>query len=92
METVKRYDDDYSIRAALSENGLLIDFEIVGEDDVVEIYGSVKWDGCMNWATSEDCMFHFCSPADAERLAGMFADVWDEGKKLMPNADKGYGT
>ena len=91
MLTVKEYEDGRLLRAALGDNELYVDFELVGDDGEVEITGSVKWDGCMNWETNPQVLYHFCSPDDAETLAASFKDVWTEGRKLMPRADKNYG-
>jgi hypothetical protein len=85
--TVREYDDGFSIRAALGDNESYVDFAIIGDDEEAEISGSVKWDGCINWETNPACMMHFCGPSDADRLAALFKDVWEEARKLMPHAD-----
>lgn len=87
------YEDDselWSVRYWLHENGLSVYFELVGDDGEVEIDGSVKWDGCMNWRTSEACMYHFCNPQHAVDLAHRFSKVWELGLSIMPKAAECY--
>lgn len=61
----------------LHENGLSCEFAIFsGGDDTPDIHGSVKWDGCINWQTTEDCMAHFCSPENADELSRAFKEAW----------------
>lgn len=60
----------------LHENGLSVEFEFrCDQDGEVEISGFHKWDGCVNWNTNPDCMYHFCGADDAERLTAMFRTV-----------------
>jgi hypothetical protein len=50
--------------------------------------GSVKWDGCSNWAFGEpDCMTHICGVSDlAKHIAGMRA-VYELAARVLPTWD-----
>lgn len=56
----------------LHENGLSVAFQIHDpQDDEVEVTGFVKWDGCVNWSTSDNCMYHFCGKEHLVHFAQM---------------------
>lgn len=68
--------------------GSAIQFEIRGiQDGEMEIYGDFKWDGCVNWSTSEQCMFHFCGPADLIRLQRQFFTLGEIAKRELKSWD-----
>lgn len=60
-------------------NSAVVDFEILDfgacEDETGKsIRGSVKFDGCMNWTTSNECAEHTCGPENvAETTAKLNA-------------------
>ena len=60
----------------LHEDGLSLDFEF-RDDEVgdVEVRGYHKWDGCVDWETSETCMAHFCGLENAVELVVKFRTV-----------------
>lgn len=37
-----------------------------------EVHGHVKWDGCVNWMSSSECMGHFCAPDDMDSFVHAF--------------------
>lgn len=77
-------DGELPIRWRIAHD-LLMDFQIYGlDDDEVEIEGSVKWDGCINWSTSESCAYHFCEPLCVDRLARAFDRVWKLAAANIP--------
>ena len=89
LPIVRQYDDGFEIRAQLGYNKFFVDFQICEENmggHEVVIAGHVKWDGCMDWDTG-DVMYHCCGPEGVDRLAEILKDVWEEAKKIMPNAD-----
>lgn len=49
-------------------------FEMFGDDDEMELSGFVKF-GCLNWSTSEDCMYHTCDEAQELELVRRFQIV-----------------
>jgi hypothetical protein len=88
---VFRHSDDEKV-----EEGSLYYFEIIPGDYCLEfklfnnmdlsfheINGQLKWDGCMNWETNPSCMYHFCGPDDAFRLAKMFDYLYSFGKNYI---------
>lgn len=81
---------EHAIRIRLGVHDAYCEFEILklyygGEDEIYEmvVRGSSKWDGCMNWETDPECMYHFCSDYDADILAALFKEVWVLAKALM---------
>jgi hypothetical protein len=63
-----------------------MEFELVekvginGKDDErVRIKGFLKWDGCMNWSTSDHLMYHFCEEDDADLVNEAFKKLWEIG-------------
>jgi len=63
-----------------------IDFQILNlnasEEDNVDAYGFLKYDGCMNWQTDPDCMAHFCDPEQAGNFMNAIKHVWTLGPNL----------
>lgn len=51
------------------------------------IQANVKWDGCINWETSPDCMYHFCGPEDSLRLHRAFVRAWEFTRDNLDVAD-----
>ncbi len=47
----------------------------------------VKWDGCVNWQTNPDCMFHFCGVDDLEKLREAFLVMWQFTRDNLDVAD-----
>lgn len=45
------------------------------------IRGSVKWDGCINWSTNEDCAMHGCGPGHAKEMGDLFAAIYNLAKR-----------
>ncbi len=80
---------EHAIRIRLGTSNYYCDFEILklydfeSEEYEMVVRGSSKWDGCMNWETDPDCMYHFCSDFDADMLAALFKEVWVLAKELM---------
>lgn len=72
---LKAMVDENDVRWCVGENGLYLEFEFLDDQGDVEIRGSHKWDGCVNWETSETCMAHFCGVGDAQRLMARFLTV-----------------
>lgn len=52
-----------------------------------EISGAVKWDGCINWHTNEQCQFHGCGPEIAERMKTIFQAIYHFAGVVMPRRD-----
>ena len=50
--------------------------EEIDEGDF-DIGGYVKWDGCSNWSTNPDCMFHGCSREDISVIGDILSKCWD---------------
>lgn len=48
------------------------------------ISGAVKWDGCINWQTSERIMAHGCGESMISELQSVFSTVYHIGERLMP--------
>ncbi len=65
-----------------------LSFEFVGDDGEMEIEADVKWDGCINWSTSDDCAYHFCEPADVQKLARAFDRAWHLTAENLPTWDR----
>lgn len=58
------------------------------------LHGSVKWDGCSNWAFDEQergAALHGCSRHDLVRLGEVMARCWDWAGELLPTWDCGGG-
>lgn len=88
MNLVKEYENGWRVFVNAEEYCLNFTFVDQGDDDDdYSIRGSVKWDGCINWETSPNCMYHFCEPAHADHLAQMFKDVWREAALRIPKWD-----
>lgn len=49
------------------------------------MYGSVKWDGCMNFDFDEPGMLHLCGPNDVASLASMMHEVMAMAAAAMPD-------
>lgn len=47
----------------------ILDFGACDDEMVRSLRGSVKFDGCMNWTTSGECMEHTCGTEDVSRTA-----------------------
>lgn len=86
-------EGEHPIRWRLHENELSVEFEIFDseasfgatEADVI-VSGFLKWDHCMNWQTNPECMAHFCTLADAERLTRAFAALYEAAPVIMPKS------
>jgi hypothetical protein len=63
-----------------------LEFELRDDGDVT-VSGMVKWDGCMNWETSKECMYHFCDPEHSLSLHKKFLKVWDLARNEIPWSD-----
>lgn len=57
------------------------------EEADVYLHGSVKWDGCSNWAFDEQdrVMLHGCSRENVQRFGDVLARCWDWTAELLPN-------
>lgn len=68
-----------------------LDFEFYDPCEDIEdgwnLRGSVKWDGCMNWETSPDVMYHFCGIDSIKLLATTFLLIREITKQNLPTAD-----
>lgn len=64
-----------------------LSFEFMDEDGEAAVEGGVKWDGCINWNTSDAGMYHFCSADDAQRLTRAFERVWKLAAEHLPTWD-----
>jgi len=53
-------------------------------DDII-LSGSVKWDGCSNWQTNEDCMLHACEREELVNIGLLMAECWDLTAELCPH-------
>ena len=91
-------DEELPLRWALGYNNLFMCFEIAtlahqgepfSDPDDTEATGALKWDGCINWETSPDCMYHFCEPGDLDRLQRALRRVWTLGKVAMGDRYEG---
>jgi hypothetical protein len=51
------------------------------EDIDYEIEGSIKWDGCINWQTSPECMAHGCGPSYIDIVHAVFTAAYAEAAK-----------
>lgn len=71
------YSMDFSLKENIIANGL--------KDQDVLIVGHLKWDGCINWSTRQQVMYHFCSEDDLTILNIAFKKVWELGKKHIKN-------
>lgn len=52
-----------------------------------EIEAGVKWDGCINWETNPDCLYHFCDPGSVASLARAFDRAWAFTRDNLATAD-----
>jgi hypothetical protein len=60
-----------------------MEWELMETNDVssyMAASGHLKWDGCLNWQTSETCMAHACTPEDIDRFAAALKKLWSLGK------------
>lgn len=58
---------------AVHENGLVLAFVMHdAQDDEPRTYGYVKWDGCVNWSTTDTCMEHFCGAEGLKEWLALF--------------------
>lgn len=87
-QSIVELRDYHFLRVTPGEHNL--DFELVeriisnGKDDErVRITGFLKWDGCMNWKTSSNVMYHFCEEDDANLLNETFKKLWELGPKYI---------
>lgn len=46
----------------------------------VDVEGSLRFDGCMNWTSADACAVHFCGPEDVEAFAAALRRVYEECK------------
>lgn len=80
-------DSDYYFNITPGDYSL--DFQLCRLDDYQEedilITGFLKWDGCCNWQTNPDCMYHFCGSNDAVKLAKLFEYLYSAGSKYISN-------
>ena len=80
---------EHAIRIRLGTNDYYCDFEICScpnydeTNYAMEVRGSIKWDGCMNWETDPNCMYHCCSVDDVDILAALLKEVWILAKPLL---------
>lgn len=54
----------------------------------VMLSGSIKWDGCSNFAL-EDEPLHFCGRSDIEEFADLLSAVYDLAAELIPSYEGG---
>lgn len=73
-------DGDYALDFRFQSDG--------NPEDLWDITGHLKWDGCMNWQTDDHCMAHFCEPSNARALTAAFMAVWELGAAYIPRWDK----
>ena len=76
----------YYATAELHENKLSVEFRLyLTEDDHenYELRAFVKWDGCTNWETNEDCMAHGCYRSCLTNAGEAMALCWDWAKEIM---------
>lgn len=45
----------------------------------IELDGTLKWDGCINWQTNPECMMHGCGPHHAHAIAAIFQAIYHVG-------------
>lgn len=64
-----------------------LSFEFLGDDGEAEIEADVKWDGCINWNTSEELCYHFCDRGDVQKLIRAFDRAWEITSKALPTWD-----
>ena len=82
---------DYIITAGFyKDSNLIVDFEIFEKfvfhnhvDPEPEFSGHVKWDGCMNWQTNNNCMAHFCAEDNLNSMIEAFRAAWVLGSYIM---------
>jgi hypothetical protein len=68
-----------SVEFAVFLNNSLYD-ETEPEPDIT---GTIKWDGCMNWDTGDNCMYHFCDTDDIDVLRDSFEAAWVLSEYIM---------
>lgn len=63
------------------------DFAETLEEAEVYLHGSVKWDGCSDWAIDElsRAMIHGCCKEDLLSIGQIMAEAWDWTAELCPN-------
>ena len=79
-------DTGYFATAELGENKLHVDFNVYLVDDDHDEYEfniCVKWDGCSNWQTNDDCMAHGCERDHLINAGQALALCWDWAKEIM---------
>ncbi|AXQ69383.1 hypothetical protein HOU02_gp342 [Caulobacter phage CcrBL9] len=54
-------------------------------DGAARIFGTVNWEGCINWRTHKYMNCHFCTPADSLRLHELFKGLWRLASLSLPN-------
>jgi hypothetical protein len=72
---------EFTLRVA--QNNMWVDFKIMDEDGEVDVRGEVRWDGCMNWETTQPCMVHFYHPDHIDVFAATLKAILSESFKLM---------
>lgn len=56
-------------------------------NDEWRVRAGVKWDGCINWETNPNYLYHFCEPACVARLARAFDRAWEFTRDNLDVAD-----
>lgn len=78
---------EYRIECAINEvlpDYRRCDFTVFDGTEGI-ISGYLKWDGCVNWMTSERSYAHFCERGDAAALAEAFDKVRDWAIENWPD-------
>lgn len=88
MDKQEKEFTELGFRVIASPHDYHVDYQIYllnDLDDEIELGGHVKWDGCSNWTTNEDCMYHACSRQDIINIGLILAECYDWTKELCPN-------